>query len=322
VSTFALSADQASLEPAGSIQASNKAIRVKLLPDLGRPRLWTGDDLGGSSALFIRGDDSWSAPINLPVPMDVLSKADAADVTVAGQSIRLLLLVDAEAANSKIVEFSFAADGTGRGRSEIPVPSASSGDQQRFEWLSAIAVAMLMMVLLNSMRAPRPVVDPAKLQEAGVVLAPYGLRILAATIDALPILITMAVVLVALNTSAMQNSQAVFDAVVDATKWPRVLSAGGYIFHTMLTEVLWGWTIGKRLCGLRAVTLAGTTPTRLAFVWRNLLRLIDVAMGFPALLIFISPLRQRVGDIAAGTIVVMKADAKTPPIMPSDDQDA
>jgi uncharacterized RDD family membrane protein YckC len=38
---------------------------------------------------------------------------------------------------------------------------------------------------------------------------------------------------------------------------------------------------------------------------RNLLRLIDLSMVlFPLVLVFYSPLRQRAGDVAAGTLVV------------------
>jgi uncharacterized RDD family membrane protein YckC len=50
----------------------------------------------------------------------------------------------------------------------------------------------------------------------------------------------------------------------------------------------------------------------LAAFARNALRLIDVTMlGLPLLLVLISPLRQRVGDLAAQTVVVSaKANAK------------
>ena len=62
------------------------------------------------------------------------------------------------------------------------------------------------------------------------------------------------------------------------------------------------------LVGTRVISLDGSRPSPAAIVTRNLLRPFDVILLFVPLL---SPLRQRVGDMAAGTIVVM--DTGTPP---------
>jgi uncharacterized RDD family membrane protein YckC len=142
------------------------------------------------------------------------------------------------------------------------------------------------------------------------VLAPYGRRFLAAVIDALPVLGTLVVVF--MNLSPEQRENMDMDAVATAAKWPRYIATGVYVFHTLLTEVTWGWTIGKKLVGLRVTLLDGTAPSRGSMVWRNVLRIVDVAMVFPALLVFITPLRQRVGDVAAETIVVVRGPVKTP----------
>ena len=62
--------------------------------------------------------------------------------------------------------------------------------------------------------------------------------------------------------------------------------------------------------GLRVVTVEGARPRVSALLIRNLLRVIDV-FPFPlAAIILRTPLRQRVGDLAAGTIVVLNAPAE------------
>src|SRR5581483_6764373 len=66
-----------------------------------------------------------------------------------------------------------------------------------------------------------------------------------------------------------------------------------------------GRTLGKWIFGLRVASLDGKPPTRGQFLTRNLLRVVDAGLYFlPALLVPFSPLRQRPGDTAAGTVVV------------------
>ncbi len=86
-----------------------------------------------------------------------------------------------------------------------------------------------------------------------------------------------------------------------------IVSAGllAYLLLTTLTEVFAGRSFGKMLFGLRVISIDSRPATRGQLATRNILRLIDVLLTFfPLLLIPFSPLRQRAGDAAAGTIVV------------------
>jgi uncharacterized RDD family membrane protein YckC len=77
------------------------------------------------------------------------------------------------------------------------------------------------------------------------------------------------------------------------------------VIHPMILELITARSIGKLLFGLRVVNLDGAPAKPGQLFIRNFLRIIDYALGFlPLLLIFITPLRQRIGDSAAGTIVV------------------
>lgn len=73
-------------------------------------------------------------------------------------------------------------------------------------------------------------------------------------------------------------------------------------------EIVWrGQTPGKRALGLRVISVSGRPITPLQAILRNLLRIIDqlpalYAVGIISVLI--SARNQRLGDIAAGTVVV------------------
>jgi uncharacterized RDD family membrane protein YckC len=69
------------------------------------------------------------------------------------------------------------------------------------------------------------------------------------------------------------------------------------------------------LTGLHVVGLDGRPATASALVLRNLFRIIDILIiGMPLALILFSPLRQRAGDLGAGTVVVQgRTEEKSEP---------
>jgi uncharacterized RDD family membrane protein YckC len=59
------------------------------------------------------------------------------------------------------------------------------------------------------------------------------------------------------------------------------------------------------IMGLRVVNLDGSTPDAPSLLIRNFLRVVDIGLaGVTLVFILFSPLRQRIGDVAAGTVVV------------------
>ena len=81
-------------------------------------------------------------------------------------------------------------------------------------------------------------------------------------------------------------------------------------------ELAWqGQTPGKRLFDLRVVRLDGTTLGPGGALLRNLLRPIDffpAGYGVGVLLMFLTSRSQRLGDLAAGTLVVREGSSPTP----------
>ncbi len=80
--------------------------------------------------------------------------------------------------------------------------------------------------------------------------------------------------------------------------------------YFIILEGLYGWTVGKLLCGLRVVAADGANPGLRKSLVRNLLRMVDGLPMFNILgivLIARSPERARFGDRVAGTRVVASA---------------
>jgi uncharacterized RDD family membrane protein YckC len=82
-----------------------------------------------------------------------------------------------------------------------------------------------------------------------------------------------------------------------------------------------GRTPGKRAAGLRVVRLGGEPVGFMASAVRNLLRLVDMQPGLMyavgACTIFFSQRNQRLGDLAAGTLVVRERRAPLPAARPA-----
>lgn len=93
--------------------------------------------------------------------------------------------------------------------------------------------------------------------------------------------------------------------------WPAV--AIYLLYHPLLELLMHGRTPGKRMAGVRLVTRRGGQPSAGAIVIRNVFRLLDSAPAFYIIGLstcMISKDRVRVGDLAAGTVLVLeKANA-------------
>jgi uncharacterized RDD family membrane protein YckC len=94
-----------------------------------------------------------------------------------------------------------------------------------------------------------------------------------------------------------------------------------FAYHILFEVLASGRTPGKRLNGLRVVRLGGFPIGFLASAVRNTLRLVDFLPGsylIGCVTILVTEHNQRLGDLAAGTLVVRerKATSKLPPPRP------
>lgn len=134
-------------------------------------------------------------------------------------------------------------------------------------------------------------------------------RTLALTIDFLVIMVAQQVVVRAM--------EAMPKAIADLASAGEILLI--FIFaslYPMLTEWLWsGQTVGKRLFGLRVVDAAGLRLELSQVVIRNLLRYVDalpVCYLVGAVTALLNRRMQRLGDLAAATVVVRHVRRKQP----------
>jgi uncharacterized RDD family membrane protein YckC len=101
-------------------------------------------------------------------------------------------------------------------------------------------------------------------------------------------------------------ASAIFFVIVFVVQW----------WYGALLEWAWGGqTIGKRVVGLRALSEQGLRLTFAQAVIRNLVRIVDLLPGLylvGGLSALIDRNRRRLGDLAAGTIVVRERRAPAP----------
>ena len=91
-------------------------------------------------------------------------------------------------------------------------------------------------------------------------------------------------------------------------------------YHVLFETLASGRTPGKRVAGLRVVRQGGEPPGFLTAAIRNLLRLVDMIPGFyavGAVFVLLTRRHQRLGDLAAGTLVVRERRPGAPqPVIP------
>ena len=80
------------------------------------------------------------------------------------------------------------------------------------------------------------------------------------------------------------------------------------IVYFIVMEATQGATLGKKALGLRVVKMDGSSISWSESIIRNLLRIIDGLFAYliGAILIWSSPLRQRLGDRVAHTVVIRR----------------
>jgi uncharacterized RDD family membrane protein YckC len=146
-------------------------------------------------------------------------------------------------------------------------------------------------------------------------LAGLGSRFLALLVDLsiqIGVVILVALLLVWVAQAApgggkdLAPTSKIADAIVDSI----FIIAAFMLFFGYFIIFEWrfnGRTPGKRLLGIRVVRDGGFPVDFTASVVRNVVRVLEFALGFyavSAIATLLSPMNRRLGDLAAGTIVV------------------
>jgi uncharacterized RDD family membrane protein YckC len=153
----------------------------------------------------------------------------------------------------------------------------------------------------------------------GYRVAGIGSRFLAALVDSILIVVLLALTSLLFSLLIVILEQTGLISLTDAAGGPGRLAAWlaaglgllSFVFlwgYYILFELLWnGQSPGKRWVGLRVIRTDGAPITVVESIVRNLVRLIDFLpayYGVGVVTMFIHSQSRRLGDLAAGTLVV------------------
>jgi len=92
-----------------------------------------------------------------------------------------------------------------------------------------------------------------------------------------------------------------------------------FLYHYLLELIMGGRTPGKRMAGVTVMSRDGSTPSAGALLTRNVFRLIDslpLFYGVGLLAVIATREHRRIGDMAAGTLLVYHTPALPTPSAP------
>jgi uncharacterized RDD family membrane protein YckC len=172
------------------------------------------------------------------------------------------------------------------------------------------------MELSRDLSSDQLSIDTPELVAIEMPLAGIGSRFIALLVDyliwgaGLVVLIIVAVVVLpamhAFNVKSAQWAEAIAIFIVFLVNW-------GYF---TLFEAFWnGRTPGKRVARIRVIQRSGRSIGLLESMARNLVRYVDQLPFFYAvgvITMFVTRQHQRLGDLAAGTLVVRDREPETP----------
>lgn len=158
----------------------------------------------------------------------------------------------------------------------------------------------------------------------GYAVAGMASRLLALLIDLAvqgAIILVGAILFAAFGAALGQDGTVV--ALVIGVFLPTFVLVG---YFTVLEATSAGRTPGKAAMHLRVVAADGSAPSLAQALVRNIIRLVDMLLGVGIVAMFLDPSSRRLGDIAAGTLVVREerahvvvTPAAPPPILRTPD---
>jgi uncharacterized RDD family membrane protein YckC len=297
VHVLTMSPDHAWL-PLATIPSFGSQPDFKLLTDQTSLALWAGTDSPGGT-LFTGANlsDPWPLTVQGQLP----GKIDARSATFGANYYRVVLT-----SGDQAWQQTYDADKREAGLLQpivLPVPAGISVTPFV---IGGAVITIVATVAALVQRKPLTALASGAVVET-VTLAPLSARLIAGAVDALPLIIAF---LVAANSDRTDESAQEFMVRIQL---PWIVATAAYLLHTTLAEAIAGASLAKLMFGLRVVNAQGMPASLGSRVSRNLLRILDVIFVFPLVSVFFSPLRQRIGDIAAGTTVVLQ--------QPNDDED-
>ncbi|HEV2293371.1 MAG TPA: RDD family protein [Tepidisphaeraceae bacterium] len=295
----------------GTLRPPLELHQFELLRHGGRATLWAAGATGGG-VIYELERGTWTGPVELQTHAPLESGTDRALAAAFGR-LRLLYA----GGDQKLNEQTFGADGLPDGPPTEGQVQSPPPDPRISQFVQLGVMVLLMFVMLSTLRR-RGSIQEAMRKADKLALAPLLPRFLAGMIDALPLIAVPAVLTLTsptIDDAQLRMNQPVVQAWYGA-------AALFYLVYTAAAEMLFSRTLGKWIFGLRVANLDGSRATARALLLRNIMRLVDLTLVlFPLIMVFLSPLRQRIGDVAAGTLVVRSGVIIPPEPAPSASED-
>jgi len=276
----------------------------KLLTIQGQAALWRDKSQNSApiaGVLSLGNDFSKTLALSAPGPLAMSSGShvlsNSHTVAFAFERVRWLGIVD-----DQPIDQAYDLEGHTAGATELlrgpqsePIPLGPCV-------ATAGAVVLIAAGSALRQRKSQPAVFAAKGPrtspgEIKLRLAPLGVRFAAGLVDLLPCLAAVGL----LHHPGAEGLVPLVDP--ESIRRIAALAVLTYLLHTTVAEAICGQSIGKMFFGIRVVGPEGEPPSLRSIILRNILRVLDLAVA-PLLLVLLTPLRQRIGDLAAGTVVI------------------
>ncbi len=164
--------------------------------------------------------------------------------------------------------------------------------------IGSFLTAILVMFLFR----PDPTAYQVVLPD-GAKIADPRIRLSAILIDLLPAAI-LTMFLLRVDASELFRWPLFGRVIGEST--PALLMIVLCVLHTTISELIISTTLGKALMGCRVVSISGERPKFSQIIVRNIMKWIALIVPPLALFVLLNPYRQRLGDLAARTVVVAK----------------
>ena len=278
----------------GSVEAPNKN-PTKIFAEAGHTFIYTSAP-GAPSELLVR-NSQWLQPISLPATSDIRA------IGFGGGQIRFIYSDKDSIKERRISPRDLQVQGTD---TALQVPQEANVEHVR-SYVHWFMMGIIALVMIHTYRK-RDEYRQVKLDFTKFQLAPFGRRFAAGMIDLLPVI--AALLYARINVPGVET----LTNVLQSASASQLVVVGVIIFllHTTLTEAIAGRSFGKMLTHLQVLRIDGKRPGVIALLIRNILRIVDLVLVFTLILMIYLPLRQRLGDLAAGTVVVMDKPKDTP----------
>ena len=184
-------------------------------------------------------------------------------------------------------------------------PPVSFNEVMDAIWFGAMIIAMMILFAAwrqgpKSLRAELPPdVVPAELMR----------RVTAAIVDQF-VGNTIAVVVFRPDLDALQ--QWILEPQVDDTMIFVGKAVAVFVIYSTILELINGMTVGKWLLKCQVTDIQGNRPKAWQILLRNASKILDLIVQPMLIMMLISPNRQRLGDLAAGTVVIRRIPQPTP----------